>query len=95
MAMKNVIPLLMILVFLMASLPSELIASETAMGLPKLEKGSSSNPGHIIIKSREEIAYELFMFALENIGELKFINTYEEYLEAYKKALEAVYSSDK
>lgn len=85
----------MILAFLMAGFPCKLMASEAAMSFAKAEKEISANPGYIFIKSKEEIAHELFMFALENIGELKFINTYEEYLEAYKKALEAVYSSDK
>jgi len=53
----------------------------------------SRNPEYIYIKSKEEIAHELFMYALINLGELKFINTYEEYLEAHKKALKAMYSS--
>lgn len=86
MAIENVIPVLMSVVFLMASLPGELMASDAAMRLPTVEKGTSSNPGYIFIKSREEIAYELFIVALENMGELKFISTYEEYLEAYRKA---------
>jgi hypothetical protein len=35
---------------------------------------------------------ELFFNARQNLGELKLLKTYEEYLEAYKKALRAVYS---
>ena len=85
----------MILTFLMVGLPDKLIASEAAMSFPKAEKEMSEDPGYIIIKSKEEIAFDLFMFALNNVGELKFITTYEEYLEAYRKALKAVYSSEK
>ena len=95
MRIKKLICLLMILTFLMVGLPNKLTASEAAICFPKIERKIGSNPEYIFIKSKEEIAYELFMFALMNIGELKFISTYEEYLEAYKKALKAVYSSDR
>lgn len=95
MTIKNLICFLVSLVFLMACLPGELMASEPVVGFPQAERQMSRNPEHIYIKSREQIAYELFMYALRNIGELKFINTYEEYLEAYKKALKAVHSSGK
>ncbi len=95
MSMKNLICFFLILAFLTASLPSELLALDPSMRLPKAERQISRYPEYIYVKSNEEIAYELFMYALINLGELKFINTYEEYLEAYKKALEAVYSSGK
>ena len=95
MGRRSLICLLMISAFLIVGFADKPMASEAAMNFPKAEKDTSLNPGYIVIKSKEEIAYELFMFALMNIGELKFINTYEEYLDAYKKALKAVYSSDK
>ncbi|NIS70720.1 MAG: hypothetical protein GTO12_17775 [Proteobacteria bacterium] len=95
MSTKKLICLLVSLVFLMANLSGELMASEPVVGFPRAEKQISRNPEYVYIKSKEEIAQELFMYALINLGELKFINTYEEYLEAYKKALKAVYSSGK
>jgi len=95
MTIKNLICFLVSLAFLMASLPGELMALDPSMRLPKAERQISRYPEYIYIRSKEEIAYELFMYALINLGELKFINTYDEYLEAYKKALEAVYSSGK
>ncbi|MCW4020734.1 MAG: hypothetical protein NWF14_05865 [Candidatus Bathyarchaeota archaeon] len=77
----------------MASLPGDLMALDPSIRLPKAESQIDRYPEHIYIRSKEEIAYELFMYALINLGELKFINSYDEYLEAYKKALETVYSS--
>ncbi len=51
-----------------------------------------SNYTYIITKSKEEIALELFFNARKNLGELKVLTRYDEYLNAYRKALEAVYS---
>ena len=93
--MKNLIAFLVVLAFLMATMPAELMALDSSVRLPRTERQISRYPEYIYIRSKEEIAYELFMYALINLGELKFINTYDEYLEAYKKALEAVYSSGK
>ncbi len=95
MGIRHLICFLMISAILIVGSADKPMASEAAMNFPEAEKDTSSNPGYIVIKSKEEIAYELFMFALMNIGELKFINTYDEYLQAYKKALNAVYGSDK
>lgn len=95
MSMKNLICFFLILAFLMASLPGELLALDPSMRLPKAERQTSRYPEYVYVRSKEEIAYELFMYALLNLGELRFINTYDEYLEAYKKALKAVYSSGK
>lgn len=92
---KRLICLLVILVFLLVNLADEVLASEQILGFPKAELQTARTPQCIYLKSKEEIAHELFMYALVNLGELKFINTYEEYLEAYKKALKAVYSSGK
>jgi hypothetical protein len=92
---KRLICLFVILVFPMVNLAGELSASEQILGFPKAELQTARNPQCIYLKSKEEIAHELFMCALINLGELKFINTYEEYLEAYKKALKAVYSYGK
>ncbi len=93
MGTKTLIFSLVTLVFLMAIIPGQLKGAESATGFPRTGKQISRNLDDVYIKSNEEIAYELFLYALTNIGELKFINTYEEYLEAYKKALKAVYSS--
>jgi len=92
---KRLICLLVILVFPMLNLAGGLSASEQILRFPKAELQTARTPQCISLKSKEEIAHELFMYALVNLGELKFINTYEEYLEAYKKALKAVYSSGK
>ena len=93
MARRILMCFLGVLVFLVASLPVQLGASDRAMGLPAPETEINRSPEYIVIKSKEEIAYDLFVYALRNIGELRFINSYDEYLEAYKKAVRAVYSS--
>ena len=91
MVTKNLICCLIVSAFLTGCLPAKLSASEVSFQKAKKDK----NPNYIFMKSREEIAYELFMYAMNNLGELKFINTYKEFLEAYKKALKTVYSFDR
>ena len=43
-------------------------------------------------KTKEQIAFELFLSALRNVQELQSIGTYSAYLQTFERSLNAVYS---
>ncbi len=92
--MRILIGSLMVLIYLTAGLFSPALALDSAAAGPKYTGGPNADPWgpYIYVKSKEEIALDLFMNALNNpnIGELKLLKDYDAYLEAYKKALRAV-----
>ena len=44
-------------------------------------------------KTKEQIAFELFLSALRNVQELQSIGTYGAYLQTFERSLNAVYSA--
>ena len=42
-------------------------------------------------KTKEQVAFELFLSALRNVQELRTVGTYESYLQTYVRSLDAVY----
>ncbi len=93
--MKRIIGLSVFFTFLLvASVP--LFGIDPVVNPPKTDRDPeavSCPPGYAYapLKTKEEIAFELFSRALGTVPELKLQQNYDQYLEAYRKALRAVY----
>jgi hypothetical protein len=72
------------IIFLLTASPAKVAAQQAG-----LEKGYAMSGACLVpYKTNEEIAWELFRYALNNVPEMKLgIDTYEKFLDAYRKAL--------
>lgn len=82
--MRRPIFLVMITIFLTAGLSLGVRAEEEQTG-----------PDAVVpygYKTKEQVAFELFLNAFGKVQELRTIGSYHAYLQAYERALSAVYS---
>jgi hypothetical protein len=82
--MRRSIFLVMITIFLAAALSSGVRAEE------------KETVSYAVVpygyKTKEQVAFELFVNAFGKVQELRTIGTYSAYLQAYERSLSAVYS---
>ncbi len=92
--MEKIVLLSGLLFFMVSIFPGPAMSLDPATNPPRTERELSSPPAYTYVpaKSKEEIAFELFSRAMGTVPELRLQQNYDQYLEAYKKALRAVYS---
>ena len=82
--MRRPIFLVMLTIFLALSLSSGVRAEEEKIG------------SYAVVpygyKTKEQVAFELFLNAFGRVQELRTIGTYSAYLQAFERSLSAVYS---
>ncbi|HSR12013.1 MAG TPA: hypothetical protein VLS90_11280, partial [Thermodesulfobacteriota bacterium] len=93
--MKKTVCASVLLGFLLSVLPGPVFGLDPVVVSPQADKDPVYPPGYgyVAAKSKEEIALELFTRAIGLVPELKLQQNYDQYLEAYRKALQAVYSA--
>ncbi len=92
--MKKIVVLTAFLFFMVSIFSGPVMGLDPATNPPRTERELSSPPAYTYVpaKSKEEIAFELFSRAMATVPELRLQLNYDQYLDAYKKALKAVYS---